>query len=611
MRDAGLSTEIALPNTEIAVQGREIVPQTSPLQNVRLELVNSIDQAYAFKRWLGERRRVLGLDTESAGLRVERDTLRLVQFGDLNTGWAIPWEHWGGVALEALTSYEGPIVEHNSSYDNRVLKTWAKWDAPWYRIGDTMTKMHLIDPMRPKGLKPLGDRIVDPRASAGQAVLDKTMTINKWTWGTVPIDHPHYWCYSALDPVLTCHIDEYAEPIIQQRGYQQAYDLEMAVVRICAEMMIRGVRVDLEYCERKAKELREWVLSARTWIKDQYDVKNPTSNQQVIKRLQHDGIFLTKRTESGNAFALDKEVLEALEDQHPLAKYVLAIRKAEKICGSYLENFSEMIGPDGRLHCNINTLGARTGRQSISDPALQTLQRDDPTVREAIIASDGNEIISCDYDQIEMRLVAHLSNDQGLIDAFLSGNDFFNEVASQIFGERIVKGDYRRQLTKNSSYCRVYGGGTAKVAQTAKVTHDVAQAFVAMFEQRFPGMKQLDEEVQREALGRLRSEGRAYVRTRLGREIPEYGNKAYALINYLIQGSAAEILKQAMVNLDASGLGDYMILPIHDEIVLDAPAQEADEIARLMETVMSDMTTYRVPLTASANRFGNRWSTKG
>lgn len=607
----GKSSEIVQARgTDVATVAGDLVVRDSPLQHVRIELVNTIDQAWAFKQWLGERRRVMGVDTESGGLKPERDELRLVQFGDLSTGWAIPWYGWGGVALEALNTYEGDLIMHNSSFDSRFLEVRAGWKPAWGRIGDTMCKAHLVDPSRPKGLKPLASRLVDPRAASGQGILDKTMSVNGWDWSTVPVDHPHYWVYGGLDPVLTCHIDEHLDPIIKQRGYERAYDLEMAAIRICSRMMLRGMRVDLEYCESKAKELRAWVLQARQWIKAEYDVSNATSNAQVIKRLQADNIQLTKLTDSGDRLALDKEVLEALQDVHPLARYVLAIRRAEKICGTYLENFSEMVGPDGRVHPNINVMGARTARMSITEPGLQTLQRDDPTVREGFIAAEGNLILSCDYDQIEMRLAAHLSQDQGLIDAFLADADFFCEIASQIFNEPIVKGDKRRQITKNTSYGKLYGAGSATIARTAKVTPAVAETFIQAFDTRFPGISQLSHAIIDVARQRLVDEGRAYVRTPMGREIPEQGNRDYALINYLIQASAAEVLKRAMVDLDAAGLGDYMVLPIHDELVLDVPTSEADDVAVTLERIMTDTDSYSVPLTASVTRFGARWGLK-
>ena len=570
----------------------------SPLRDVQLELVDSVDKAMEFKRWLSQSRRALGVDTESGGLRPDLHRLRLVQFGDMTRGWAIPWDRWGGVTMEALNQYEGPLVFHNAGFDCRFLQAHAGWSPPWSRIHDTMTMAHLVDPSRPKGLKPLSARLIDPRATAGETLLHTGMGQHGWTGDTVPTDFPPYWVDGALDPVLTCHVFEKLGPTLKARHYETAYDLEMTTVRICADMMTRGINIDLGYCDQKAEELRGWVVKAREMIKREYGVDNPTSNRQVIAKLQRDGVELTKRTASGADLALDKEVLNALD--HPLAEYVLAIRKAEKICSTYLENFSEMIGPDGRLHPSINPLGARTGRMSITGPALQTLQRDDPTVRTAFIPSAGNRLVLCDADQIEMRLAAHFSHDQGLIDAFHQDADFFCVLASQIFGEDVKKGDRRRQITKNTGYGKLYGAGAPTIARTAKITLEAAAHFVQAFDDRFPGITQLMTKVVNEAEQRRRDEGRAYVRTPLGREVPADDEREYALVNYLIQSHAAEILKRGLADLEAADVARYLVLPVHDEVVLDVPEAEVADVVNVVESTLNDLTTYEVPLTWSA-----------
>ena len=580
----------------------------SPLADIRLELVDSIDKAFEFKNWLGERRRTLGVDTETGGFKPDKDRLRMVQFGDLKTGWAIPWELWGGVVLEALNSYEGQLVMHNSPFDSRFLKVQTGWEPPWHRIDDTMTKAHLVDPTRPKGLKPLAGRLVDQRALAGQVMLDKVMGLNRWTWDTVPLDHPYYWMYAALDPLLTCHIDEHLDPIIKQRGYERAYDLEMSTMRIAARMMLKGFKVDLEFCDSKSKELRAWARTARKWIKDEYGVENATSNKQVAERLIKDGVPLTKRTPTGN-IKLDKEILESIE--HPLAQYVVAIRRAEKMCSAYLENFSNMVSADGRIRASINTMAAHTSRMSINDPALQTLLRDDPTVRDAFVPSEGNVLVTCDADQIEARLATIFSGDPGMTNAFLADGDFFCNLASQMLNETVVKGDKRRQIIKNTVYGKIYGAGASTIARTAKITYEVADFFVGMFNQHYPGINNLMHNITTVADQRLREEGRAYVRTPFGREIPthpdERGDRTYALVNYLIQGHAAEILKQGLSDLDAVGLGDYLVLPVHDEVILDVPKEDAQEIRHLVETTLGSVTQYNIPLTWGAKILENRW----
>lgn len=594
--------------TELVTTGGDLVAADNPLGHVRVDLVDTIDKAFELKRWLGERREILGVDTESGGLHHEQHRLRLVQFGDLNRGWSVPWERWGGVAQEILNTYEGRWVMHNAPHDVKFLAHHAEWDPPWHRIDDTMTQAHLKDPTRPKGLKNLANVHVDQRAAAMQSILADTMKREGWTWDTVPVGHPHYWAYGALDPVLTAHVHHKLRPEVTAIGADAAYDLELACLRVCTNMMMRGARVDVAYCQRKAAELRDWAQQCRAWLGSYYGINNATSNQQVLSCLQELGFEFTKLTASGKGYALDKEVLESID--HEVAEQVLKVRRAEKIAGTYLESFVEKT-VDGYLHCLINTMGARTGRMSISDPNLQNLHRDDPTVRRGIIPREGNVIVSCDADQIEMRLAAHFSEDQGLIDAFLSPDDFFCVVASRLFEEDIRKGDRRRQITKNTGYGRLYGAGATTIARTAKITLPVAEAFIQRFDHQFPGLSALMQRLVDEGRRNYYDEGIAYITTPLGRRLPVAGQREYALLNYMIQGHAAEVLKKGLVDLDAAGLGPYMLFPVHDEIVADVPKNDAVEVSRLIESTLNDLSTYRVPITWSAETFQERWSVKG
>src|SRR3954465_14187179 len=204
------------------------------LSGVTLSLVDSTEQAMEFKRWLGERRprNVLGLDTETSGLNpYERGAaIRMIQFGDGERGWAIPWELWKGLALEALNEWQGDWCGHNiASFDVRWIEEHSSYRFPGHKIRDGMIAAHIIGPLGPGALKTLAQRIVDPRAASGQHRLSDAMAKNKWTWATVPVDFPPYWHYSALDPVLSYKLDlAYASQIGDGGRYAQIFDLEMA-----------------------------------------------------------------------------------------------------------------------------------------------------------------------------------------------------------------------------------------------------------------------------------------------------------------------------------------------------------------------------------------------
>ena len=581
------------------------------LDHVTLELVNNFDKAQDFMRWLSEDRgrTVLGVDTETGGFTPHRDRLRLIQFGDKNAGWALPWERWSGLAIEVLNRYDGDIVLHNSQFDMRFITTHAGSDLSrwrWEKTWDTMTMAHIIDAKRPKGLKTLAAMHVDSKAVAAQRVLDEGMADNKWTWDTVPLAYDPYWVYAALDPVLTCHIYDHLKPQITAPAL---LDLEMATLRIVSNMMLKGARVDLDYSARKSAELANFANETRARLAEEFGVQNATSIPQVAKALKEAGVdLLPKRTKAGYQ-ALDKEVLEAAD--HPIAEMVLQIKAAEKMVGTYFKNFLGSTDADDRVHPTIWALGARTGRMTIQDPALQTLPKKDGVVRSAFIPSDGNVLVSVDADQIEARLAAHFSQDEGLKAAFLSDEDFFVHLARDIFRDSTLqKSDKRRQLTKGVVYGKLYGAGPETMAKTAKVPFEQMVEVVNGFDATFPGVRMLQKAIENVAYQRKRETGEGFIITPMGRRLPADDEREYTLVNYLIQAHAAEIFKQNLVKLDAIGLGDYLMLPVHDEIVMDVPRDEGDEVLNLAIESMNDADNYFVPISWSGEVIDGAWGSK-
>jgi DNA polymerase-1 len=589
------------------------------LDQVQLHLVDNMDELVEFKNWVGEIHpsNVLGFDTETTGLSpYTGDFVRLIQIGDTFSGWAFP-PGWHGAALQILKEWDGDWVAHNSRFDINFLRRNfpTHYDPDWTRIHDTMTMAHLDDPTRSRGLKPLSGMLIDPRAASSQVVLDKEMNLNDWNWATVPITREgaasSYWIYAALDPVLTCRLYEHFAPV--RSTYKTAYELEMGTVRCIADMERRGARVDLEYCDAMIEKINAYSAQVRAWVKTEHGVDNATSMAQCIRRFEELGRTITRTTKSG-AKSLDKEQLEMLiaEGDLPgtdLAEALLALRKGEKQVGPYFSNFHNMVDEASRVHPTIWPVGTRTARMSIQNPALQTLPRKDPTVRTAFIPSDGNVLITCDYDQIEMRLAAHFSQDEGLRQAFMGEGDFFTTVASEAFGEPVTKADPRRQLIKNGLYGKLYGAGVPKIAVTAGVPIHQMEIVMASFDSRYPGITMLQKQIEAVARQRGEVDGRPFVQTPTGRKMPGDKGKEYTLVNYLIQSHAAEVLKRAICDLDAAGLGEYMLLPVHDELVFDVPKDVAEDAAREIPRIMGD-DSYFVPLTAGLDMMATNWGDK-
>lgn len=580
--------------------------------DMQLHLVQSIDDLMEMKRWAGERRETpMGVDTESGGLSPWHTRLRTIQVGDKHHGWCVPWEQWGGGALEILNSYEGGFTWHNLPHDAKFMSVKTGWRVPWRRCDDTMIGARIQDPTRPAGLKPLTSKLVDKAAVTGQKLLDDGMKKQGWTWDTVPITFEPYWIYAAMDPVLNCHLWEQIIPDVQA-NFGAVYDLEMAIVRICTKMMIKGMRLDPTYINAERVRLSAFTEQAKAWLKREFGVTSVLSAGQISQALTRLGVEIDAFTDQG-APKMDKENLERYQATSgpaaaELIRYVLAVRHATKLQGTYLDNFMTMADADGILHASINTLAARTSRMSMSEPNLQNLPRDDKMIRGSFIPREGNVLVTCDLNQIEARLGAHFSEDEGLIAAFNdadeNGTDFFCGVAGGIYGEDITKKDPRRQLTKNVVYSSLYGAGTRKMAQTAGVPFEQMQPVADGFNATYPGLKATLERLYREAMERKKP----YIVTPMGRHIPLDRDRAFTQgLNSLIQGHAAEVFKINVVNMEAGGLDDYLLVPVHDEIIADVPSDIAREVAKEIEECMTNRTDYRVHITAGADILPDRW----
>jgi len=603
---------------------------TNGLSDVKLHLVDNSQKAAEFIDWLSERRphNAVGLDIETGELEgnPKMDALspwhgdiRLVQIGDGMQGWAIPWDTWSGVFYEAMTKFDGPIVCHNIAFEARWFAIKSQWDIPWHRAHDTMIMAHLIDPLGSGALKRLASQYVDAHSANLQDTLSSSLAKNGWTWGTVPVNFEPYWAYGALDPVITMRVwEQFYEKCGPGQPYYMPYEIEMQTRKIVTRMEINGARVDLEYSQKKHDELIDYTEKAKLWAFNKYDIKI-SSNAQLTRLIDSLGGIITEFTPSGqksaNADQMKKLVIEGNQEVRELAEVVLAQRKADKLASTYFQNFIDK-EVNGLLHPSVRTLGARTGRMSITDPALQTLPAGEATVRRAFIPRDEDHvIIASDLDQVEFRLTASMSQDDQLIRLFheadATGGDAFTSILRDLYQDPTAqKSDPRRQLVKGVIYGKLYGAGVAKMAVTAGVPEEQMKSVVDAFDRSYPGVKRLQQEIENVGTRRLQSEGQGYVLTKTGRRLPCDDDRVYSLTNYLVQSSAAEIFKMNLIKLDQADLTELLIVPVHDEIVMQAPRKDVKEV---METVKKCMTTsegWSVPLTAGVDGPFENWGQK-
>jgi DNA polymerase-1 len=571
---------------------------------------------------MGERRDVMGLDTETSGLDpyVQGAKLRLIQIGDHHTGWAIPWEGWGGAALECMNAWDGRFTLHNASFDAKWLKEHANWDMPWDRTDDTMIMAQIERPGGRNDLKHLSTQFIDPMADAGQKELKDAMKTHGWGWGDIPVDFEAYWVYSALDPILAAHLWSHFRTDL---SFPQAYDLEMSVRRICTDMETKGMRVDLEYSQKRYDELKAHVESSKQWAQDNWGI-SIGSNPQLADFFENTlGAQFDVFSKTSGKPSVAKEQLDLFANSEDptvagVANFIVQVRNADKMSNSYFKNFLEM-NTDGVVHPSIKTMGARTGRMSVTAPALQTLPKDDSMgVRKAFLPRNPGEVlISCDYSQVEMRLLAHFSGDAALQAAFkeadLTGGDFFVSIGRQVYNDpNFSKKDKRRGLMKGVMYGAAYGSGIQKMADTAGVTFEEMKKVSDDIFAAYPGIKTFMAETEYLGTQREADEGVGYIVTGTGRHIPADKGKMYALTNYTLQGTAAELMKKAIVRLDAAGYGPYMQMAIHDEMIFSMPPEMVDEALPEIEALMSYVNgEFDVDLPAEPEVIGSlNWGSK-
>lgn len=441
--------------------------------------------------------------------------------------------------------------------------------------------------------------------------------------------------YAALDPVLTYHLHMHHHPIVM-RDAPRSYEIEMPILWIVERMKENGAFVDVEFARRNLDRFTTYCREVADWCKSVYGV-NPGSNDEVIQLLQSEGVTFEKRTKGG-ALSLDSDVLDDID--HPLAQAVLQRRKAQKMASTYLKFYVERSDADQLIHPSFNSLGARTGRMSSSDPNLQNLPRRGTNkfgdvIRNCIktrygddwsIKADGDSVsqafmnatdsargslIMCDYSQIEMRMMAHFAQERGMIEAFKTEGDFFVNLARQIFqDDTITKKDKRRQITKNAGYSRIYGSGVRKFSLTAGIPETQGREFMNRWNAMYPGVNAFSEQIINTALQRRAETGVSSANSPLtNRLLVTDAHTEYKLVNYVVQGAAAEVNKMKLIELDAAGLGDWMFGTVHDEVLFDVPGDHVIDVVHTVLDIMNDDALLDVPIEADAS-FGERWGEK-
>ncbi|TDK30630.1 DNA polymerase I [Luteimonas terrae] len=428
--------------------------------------------------------------------------------------------------------------------------------------------------------------------------------------------------YAAEDADITLRLHRVLKPRVEaDAGLSRVYgEIEMPLVPVLARIEANGVRVDVEELRRQSADLSRRMLAAQQKATELAGRTFNLDSPKQLGALLFDELKLPAavKTPKGQP-STNEEALEAIADQHELPRVILEYRGLTKLRSTYTDKLPEMINADtGRVHTSYHQAGAATGRLSSSDPNLQNIPirtDDGRRIRRAFVAPEGRRLVACDYSQIELRIMAHLSEDPGLVRAFESGTDVHRATAAEVFGRTLDEvTQNERRAAKAINFGLMYGMSAFGLARNLGIGRGEAQDYIALYFSRYPGVRDFMERTRQQA------RERGYVETVFGRRLTldfiQKGNASQragaerAAINAPMQGTAADIIKRAMVSIDGwiAGHADRakMILQVHDELVFEADTGFVDTLLEEVVQRMIGAAELRVPLVVDSG-VGVNW----
>ena len=504
-------------------------------------------------------------------------------------------------------------IGHNLKYDVILLeKEGIPVKGPLF---DTMIASYLLNPNKPNhSLEEVSLEYLSYRKKTFMEVLKK-----RNSFAEVPLEEAAP--YSCDDASLSLELKEILFAQLRESNLEDLYfSIEMPLIPVLAEMEMSGVKIDSDKLAEISRELGQEIegITRRIYFLagEEFNINSPKQLSRIL--FQSLGFQPGKKTKTG--FSTGMGVLEELAEAHEFPREVLAYRSLTKLKTTYLDVLPALINTTtGRLHTSFNQTVTSTGRLSSSEPNLQNIPVKGvwgKRVRETFIAEKDHFLLSADYSQVELRVLAHLSSDDGLIDAFGRDLDIHSRTASEIFGipiERVTP-DIRR-VAKTVNFGIIYGISPFGLSETLSISRDDAKKYIEQYFHRHPGVK---EYIDR-SIDDARNKG--YVSTVFGRKraIPEIMSKNLAVrqqgerlaINSPIQGTAADMIKIAMINISRrlmeKGFAAKMILQVHDELLFELPPGELETVTDIVRKEMEGVIMLSVPLKVDIHH-GNNWA---
>ncbi len=609
----------------------EKAPQQKQEKHAKYETLFSEEQ---FKAWIAQLNaaEMIALDTETTSLNPMDAQIVGVSFAITpGKGVYIPLAHDDENAplqlnrdhvLKTLKPIlENPTIKkigHNIKYDFSVL---TKYDITLQGIAyDTMLESYILDSssnnhdMDSLALKYLGWRTIHFEDVAGKGA--KQITFDK-----VPIEIAA--TYAAEDADVTLQLHETLWPKLSEYpGLKSVFEkIEMPLIPVLAKMERNGVLIDVEKLKKQTIELetRLTELEKETFklAGEEFNLNSPKQLQEILYVKL--GLPILQKTPTGQASTAEA-VLQELALEYPLPKLIIEYRILSKLISTYTKRLPEQINPTTkRIHTSYNQTGAATGRLSSSDPNLQNIPirtQEGRRIRQAFIAPPGHKLISADYSQIELRIMAHISNDPGLLKAFEQNLDIHVATAAEVLGLSLdqVTSEERR-AAKAINFGLIYGMSAFGLAKQLGIDRNAAQDYITRYFARYPGVHEYMEKT------RIEAHKKGYVETLWGRRLylPDINSSQImrqkaaerAAINAPLQGSAADIIKRAMISLHRwleqhNEISAKMIMQVHDELVFEVADKDVATMSDVVRTHMMEAADLKIPLLVDVGA-GSNW----
>ena len=585
-----------------------------------------------FDRWLAriEAAELVAFDTETDSLESMRARIVGLSFSDqVGEACYIPLRHEGPDAPEQLPLDDvlarlKPWFENEAKaklgqhikYDTHVLANHGI-NIRGYRH-DTMLESYVLEAHRKHNLGDLAQRHVGRSGLSYEDVAGKGA--QQIPFAQVALDRAAL--YSSEDSDLTLAVHQALWPQLEaEPGLKDIYErFEMPTSRVLQRIERNGVLIDKALLQQQSHELAQRIVALE---QEAYELAGQPFNLASPKQLGEilfvkQGLPIVKKTATG-APSTNEEVLEKLAEDHPLPARILEHRSLAKLKSTYTDKLPLMINPDtGRVHTNYAQAVAVTGRLASNDPNLQNIPvrtAEGRRIREAFIAPPGHIIVSADYSQIELRIMAHISQDENLLRAFADGVDVHKATASEVFGVPVDEvSSEQRRYAKVINFGLIYGMSAFGLAQNLGIERSAANAYIERYFHRFAGVKRYMDDT------RAQAKEKGYVETVFGRRLwlpeinsgngPLRAGAERAAINAPMQGTAADLIKLAMVavqdTLDAEARASKIIMQVHDELVLEVPETELAWAQVEVPRLMASVATLRVPLLAEVGS-GPNW----